>query len=291
VATAGADVSDLGENDLTSLGIKLGGLLDGASEIVSIGGADFVLNIDRSQTVTVGGTSFAVNYTVAAGFIVTQAAGGLIPRTDMATLVRGIGYRNARMATLTYQGNLAFNGADTLTVLSIDSDGTPLSDTDTVAITVTSINDAPVNTVPGAQTVDEDTPLALSGISVNDVDGNLATTQLSVTSGVLTVDLTGGATVSAGTNGSATLTLSGTQAQINAALATLTYQGSIAFNGSDNGADTLTVISTDSDGTPLSDTDTVAIGARVRTSEKRRTDVSLAWPSLTVMAIGGTEPA
>ena len=50
------------------------------------------------------------------------------------------------------------------------------TDTDTVAITVTAVNDAPVNTVPGAQTVNEDTALSIAGVSVPDVDGNLATT-------------------------------------------------------------------------------------------------------------------
>ena len=34
-------------------------------------------------------------------------------------------------------------------MVSTDSAGTPLTDTDTVAITVTAVNDAPVNTVPG----------------------------------------------------------------------------------------------------------------------------------------------
>ncbi|MET0911081.1 MAG: Ig-like domain-containing protein, partial [Ilumatobacteraceae bacterium] len=48
--------------------------------------------------------------------------------------------------TLTYQGTLNFNGADTLTVLSTDSAGVPLSDSDTVAITVNPVNDAPAGT-------------------------------------------------------------------------------------------------------------------------------------------------
>ena len=52
---------------------------------------------------------------------------------------------NAALAGLTYQGNLNFNGADTLTVTT--GDGTA-QDTDTVAITVSSVNDGPVNTVP-----------------------------------------------------------------------------------------------------------------------------------------------
>ena len=128
-----------------------------------------------------------------------------------------------------------------LTVLSTDSAGTPLSDTDTVDITVDPLNDAPVNTVPGAQTVNEDTPLAFSGgalISVTDVDGNLASTQLSVTNGDLNVALSGSATISAGANGSSALTISGSQTDINATLASLTYQGDSNFNGND----TLTVL-------------------------------------------------
>ena len=102
--------------------------------------------------------------------------------------------------------------------------------------------------MPGAQTVNEDTALLdRRHLSVNDVDGNLSTTQLTVTNGALNVSLAGGATISAGANGSSTLTLSGTQAQINAALASLvSYQGNANFNG----ADTLTVLSTDATARP-----------------------------------------
>ena len=135
----------------------------------------------------------------------------------------------------------------------LSTDGNGATDSDAVAITVNAVNDGPVNTVPGAQTVNEDTALAIAGVSVNDVDGNLSTTRLTVTNGAVTVSLAGGATISAGANGSTTLTLSGTQAQINAALATISYQGNLNFNG----ADTLTVLSTDSNG--VTDSDAVAI--------------------------------
>ena len=101
------------------------------------------------------------------------------------------------------------------------TDGNAVTDIDTVAITVTPVNDAPVNTVPGAQVVNEDTALALGGVSVTDVDGNLSTVQLGVANGTVTVSLAGGATITGGANGTATLTLSGTQAQINAALGSL----------------------------------------------------------------------
>ncbi|MBA5874907.1 MAG: DUF4347 domain-containing protein, partial [Nitrospira sp. CR1.2] len=123
----------------------------------------------------------------------------------------------------------------------------------TLTFDVTPVNDAPVNTVPGAQTVNEDTALALSGLSVADVDGNLSTVQLGVGNGTLSVTLQGTATISAGSSGTGSLTLAGSQTDLNATLATLIYQGSAHFNGSD----TLTVTSTDSNS--LTDVDTVAI--------------------------------
>ena len=116
-------------------------------------------------------------------------------------------------------------------------------------------NVAPVNTLPGVQTVNEDTPLAIGGISVIDTNNNLASTELTVNNGTLNVTLTGGAAISAGSNGSASLTLTGTQAAINATLATVTYQGALNFNG----ADSLRVVSVDTASVPLTDTDTVAI--------------------------------
>jgi parallel beta-helix repeat protein len=121
-------------------------------------------------------------------------------------------------------------------------------------------NNAPVNTVPGTQTVAEDSTLAFTGgatISVNDADGNLASTRLTITSGVLLVSLAGGATVTSGANGSSALTLSGSQAQINAALATLTYQPPTNFAGNR----TLTVLSTDGLGATDSDSVTITVTA------------------------------
>ena len=115
-----------------------------------------------------------------------------------------------------------------------------------------------MNTVPATATVAEDTPLAMTGpnlITVTDVDGNLASTQLTVTQGTVTVTLSGAATISAGANGTSTLTISGTETDINATLASLLYQGTLNYNG----PDTLTTVSTDSAGTPLSDTDVTAI--------------------------------
>ena len=92
------------------------------------------------------------------------------------------------------------------------------------------MNEAPVNTLPKTATVYEDKPSTISGISVNDVDGNLASVKLSVAHGTITVTANG-AIISNGLNGSDSFTLSGSQAQINAALASLTYQGVTNYNG------------------------------------------------------------
>ena len=98
---------------------------------------------------------------------------------------------NAALAGLSYTGNLNFNGSDTLTVTT--GDGTT-QDIDTIAITVNPLADAPVNTVPGAQTVNEDTTLPIAGVSVADLDVGTLTTTLTVTSGTLNVTAGAGVT-------------------------------------------------------------------------------------------------
>ncbi|MEJ8855830.1 tandem-95 repeat protein [Variovorax robiniae] len=254
VATAQLVVTINGANDAPVNTVPGAQTVDEDTVLAFTGPALISVNdVDRNiATTRVSVAHGTLNLTPGGATVVGGALG-----TGSITLSGTQAFINASLATLTYQGLLDFNGTDTLTIVSTDSDGTPLSDTDTVLINVTPVNDAPVNTVPGAQAVNEDTPLAFTGaatISVNDVDGNLATTQLSVNSGTLTVT-PGGATISAGASGSATLTLSGTQAQINAALATLSYQGNANFNGTD----TLTVLSTDGGAPALTDSDTIQI--------------------------------
>ena len=51
----------------------------------------------------------------------------------------------------------------------------------TTVVSITALADAPVNTVPGAQSVNEDTTLAIAGVSVADVDSTALTTTLTVT--------------------------------------------------------------------------------------------------------------
>ncbi|MFQ4137985.1 VCBS domain-containing protein [Nodosilinea sp. PGN35] len=121
--------------------------------------------------------------------------------------------------------------------------------TTSLTITVNGANDAPINTVPALLTAAENTGLAIASISISDpenavgqiIASELASVQLTVNNGQLSIGNLNGATISSGSNNSATLTLSGSQEQINLALATLSYQGNPSFNG----ADALTVTATD----------------------------------------------
>ena len=123
------------------------------------------------------------------------------------------------------------------------TDGLLNSDPATATVTVIAVNDAPVNAVGGAASGNEDQAIALTGISVSDVDADPAaqdvTVTLSVANGTLSVSTGVAGGLSAGEiggNGTATAVLTGTQNQINATLAAmggLTYTGNANFNGSD----------------------------------------------------------
>ena len=132
------------------------------------------------------------------------------------------------------------------------------------------LNDAPVNHLPTPPSVLEDTALAITGLTVSDIDAGSGTLDLvlSVLHGTLSLgSVPAGVTV--GGNGTATLTLSGNLADLNTALATLSYQGVLNYNGTD----TLTIVSNDrgntgdandngipsESGDALTDTDTLAI--------------------------------
>src|SRR5262249_38454730 len=149
----------------------------------------------------------------------------------------------ADAAGLRYTPNANFSDNDTLTVLSNDLGHTgaagALTDSDPISITVTNNdNDPPVNSVPGNQTTNEDTPLVFSAgngneVSVSDPDaGSLAVqVTLSVTNGTLTLSGTSGLTFSDG-DGSAdvSMTFTGSLSAINTALAGMSYTPSPNYN-------------------------------------------------------------
>jgi VCBS repeat-containing protein len=160
---------------------------------------------------------------------------------------------NATLASLVYLGNPDYNGADTLTVTTLDTLGA--TGGGSVAIGLAGVNDLPSQTLPGAQAAAEDTPLGIPGISVADVDGNVASVTLTVGNGTLTVAPAGGA--AAAGNGTGTIVLSGSQAAINATLASLVYASSPNWSG----ADTLTVTTVDGGGVTISGSAPITVAA------------------------------
>jgi len=204
--------------------------------------------------------------------------------TNDLNIVGSIANINPALSGLRYQPTLNYNGPAQITVTTNDNGNSgsstqqgnngippdPLSDVDTINITVTATNDAPVNTVPGPQQVDESAQLAFTNgntISVDDVDlpspvppatnPNLTVTlSTNTTQGAtLTATPTGGAGVTG--SGTATVVVSGTEAAVRDTLATL------RFNAGLPEIVTLTVLTSDNGnvgpGGPLTDTDTVQI--------------------------------
>ncbi|MRR56674.1 MAG: DUF4347 domain-containing protein [Deltaproteobacteria bacterium] len=149
------------------------------------------------------------------------------------------------------------------TVIATDNGTGNLTGSRSVAITVTNINEAPINTKPGIQTGLEDTPLVFSSgngnaLSVTDQDAaTILTTVVSVANGtgVLSVATGGGASITG--DGSNSVQIVGSVAQVQAALSSVTYTPTSDANGS--GYATLTLTSTDNGAGTLSDTDTVTI--------------------------------
>lgn len=98
-----------------------------------------------------------------------------------------------------------------------------------VPVAVTLINDIPVNTVPGSQSINEDASLVFSStaatlLSTTDEDAFFADVQvqLNVSNGTLTLNSTAGLTSAIG-DGTASVTLTGNLIDINAAMDGLTY--------------------------------------------------------------------
>jgi VCBS repeat-containing protein len=155
--------------------------------------------------------------------------------------------------TYTYTPNANYFGPDSFTYRV--NDGTLDSNVATVSITVLA-DGVPTNIVPGAQAVNEDAILVLSGASapqVADSDSPALTVTLSVSNGTVSLGSTSGLAFASGDgNADATMTFSGSVADINAALDGLAYAPAADYNG----PATLTLSATDGTST---DVDTVSI--------------------------------
>ncbi|KJV06157.1 cadherin domain-containing protein [Methylocucumis oryzae] len=126
-------------------------------------------------------------------------------------------------------------------------DSAPLCSNATVNIAINPVNDAPVASIPGTQTSDEDVVLVFDNfnsnlLSIADADAgiNQLSLTLAVSSGTLTLNSTTGLTFSVGDgNADATMTLTGLLSDINNALDGMSFQPDL--NSSGNSTLTLSV--------------------------------------------------
>jgi VCBS repeat-containing protein len=147
------------------------------------------------------------------------------------------------------------------------ADGNGGVDTQAIAITVTNVNEAPLNTVPVTQSTNEDTPLVFSSTSgnalvINDVDAGANPVRVTLIGSNGTLTLNGITNLSFNTGdgtADATMTFTGSIAAINVALNGLTFVPATGFSGFAG-----LIISTNDQGNSgsggaLSDTDSVTI--------------------------------
>ena len=225
-----------------------------------------------------GGGNLTLTLTTSTGGDLSASSGGGVTvggsGTDTLTLTGTLASLNTYLDTasnvqyLHSTAHLNGNDADTISVTVNDNGNTGSGGGGNIAlgsvnVDISAVNDVPINTVPGTQTVAEETATSISGISIADLDaasGNL-TTRLQVNNGVLNVTLSGSASISAGSNGSGDLTIQGTITDVNSTLASLTYTGNTDVVGT--AADTLTVTTNDlgntGSGGALQDVDNIQI--------------------------------
>ncbi|HQR97849.1 tandem-95 repeat protein [Polaromonas sp.] len=229
VIDSGITVSDVDNTNLTGATVSIG--------------SGFATGQDVLGFTTMGSITGSYNATT-----------GVLTLSGTATVAQ----YEAALRSVTYTNTSDTPSTTARTINYVVNDGQALNNLSTVAskmVSVVAVNDAPINTVPGGQTMTEDASKVFStangnAITVSDVDSGTLTTTVSVTNGTLTALAFAGATIT--NNGSGSVTISGTAAAINGALNGLSYTSTADYHG----AATLTVLT--SDGT-LTDSDTIAL--------------------------------
>jgi VCBS repeat-containing protein len=237
---AGIDANDLdtaGQLDqLAGATVRISsgfGSSPGAAERLTINGAtsgtldfgakDIAYSYNAATGVmTLSGVSSFANYEAALS-LVSYAISGDNPDAYGASATRGISY-------------------------SV-TDGMMRSDEHDVTVTIGAVNDAPVNVVGGPVSVLDGAALAITGLSVSDVDADPAGGAISVTLSVLLGSLgvatgvPGGITAGQVTgNGTGTVVITATQNAINA---TFAAAGGVTYTALADGADALTITTSD----------------------------------------------
>ncbi|MDX0196821.1 hypothetical protein GOC06_25730, partial [Sinorhizobium meliloti] len=170
-----------------------------------------------SVTVTFSGPSGSLSAVSGSGVTAGGTATGLTLTGTMADINAFIAAANV---TFTPAANATGNVTLTTSITDGGSTGSggAQTATETTALQITGVNDAPTVSAPAVVSVSEDTATAITGISFADADAGFSTVTVtfSVASGSLAAQSAGGVTIS-GT--SASLEMTGSLADINAFIA------------------------------------------------------------------------
>jgi uncharacterized repeat protein (TIGR01451 family) len=189
----------------------------------------------------------------------TSSNNTLVPNNPANLSVSGSGSTR----TLNITPAAKQSGTTTITVTVNGNNSQAMSDT--FILTVNPVNDAPVNTVPGAQSVNENGSLIFSNanaISIADPDAGANPVQVTLTAnnGQITLSSTSGLSFTVGDGvADAQMTFTGAIANINAALNGLVFTPAPGYDG----AASLQIVTNDQGNTgvggALTDTDNVNI--------------------------------
>jgi hypothetical protein len=185
---------------------------------------------------------------------------------------------NTALATASYTPTAHYNGSAQIDLQATDTfggtvatgTGAATNDSDSIAVTVTAVNDPVTTAAPATATVGEDsTDVAITGLSISDLDAALAPAgvyevTLSSTQGTMKLTTLTGLTFTTGDGADdATMTFHGTLADINAALATASYSPADDYHGAAQiqlqATDTFGAIVATGTGVATNDSDTVAV--------------------------------
>ncbi len=248
-------IADIGAFEVQA-GINLApvNILPAAQSVVT--GTTLTLSADAGTRLAVsdvdaGGKPVQVTLTATNGTVTLSQVTGLTFTTGDGTADAALTFTgtvadiNAALDGAIFSPTAAFTGAASLQVVTSDQGNTgtggTLTDTDTLAITVTAagVNLTPVITAPSATlaatigtALNFDASTGTISISDNDNSGTDLSVTLTATHGALTLGSTAGLTFTTGDGSAdATTTFMGSLADINAALATLSFTSSGSFQG------------------------------------------------------------
>jgi hypothetical protein len=172
---------------------------------------------------TIGGLTFTAGANGTASFTVTGSVANL----------------NAALNSLTYRPTANYAGSDSLAI-SISDPGDNQSASTSVALTVIALPQPSIS-APTNASLNPNGSLVFSSANGNAITvadsgpgSNTDSLTLTVTHGTVTLSTTSGLTVTAGLNGSSSITVVGPVANLNAALSALTYKPITGYSGSDS---------------------------------------------------------